>query len=47
MFLATGRPKVVQANKDNIEFYNRIYEEAKSEASKAVALAQEEYIRTH
>jgi hypothetical protein len=34
MFLSTGRMKVVQANKDNIEFYNKIYEENKSQASK-------------
>ena len=34
MFLATGKTKVVQANKDNIEFYNNIYEEQRSEAAK-------------
>jgi hypothetical protein len=35
MFLATDyEKKVVEANKDNIEYYNRIYEDGKSEEAK-------------
>jgi hypothetical protein len=34
MFLSTDNTRVVQANKDNIEYYNKIYEESKSEAAK-------------
>jgi hypothetical protein len=34
MFLSTEKKKIVEANQDNIEYYNRIYEEMKSEESK-------------
>ena len=34
MFLTTERTKVVQANKDNIEFYNKWYEDRKSDSAK-------------
>jgi hypothetical protein len=44
MFLSQGKTKVVQANKDNIEFYNKCYEESKSEEAKRAAKALEEFI---
>ena len=47
MFLETANKKVVQANKENLEYYNHHYEEQKSEAAKQAALDLEEYIRTH
>ena len=47
MFLETANKKVVQANKENLEFYNQHYEENKTEAAKQAALELEEYIRTH
>ena len=47
MFLSTEKTKVVHANKDNIEFYNRMYEESKSEAAREAAIELAEYVRTH
>jgi hypothetical protein len=47
MFLGTEKTKVVQANKDNIVYYNKIYEDQKSKKAKAAAIARKEYIRTH
>jgi hypothetical protein len=47
MFLGTEKTKVVQANKDNIVYYNKIYEDQKSKKAKASAIARKEYIRTH
>lgn len=49
MFLGRGGSsrKVVHANKDNMEYYNRLYEEGKSEEAKIAAAELEEYIRTH
>ena len=49
MFLGRGESskKVVHANKDNMEYYNRVYEEGKSEEAKQAAIELEEYIRTH
>jgi hypothetical protein len=34
MFLSTEETKIVHANKDNMEYYNKMYEESKSEAAK-------------
>ena len=47
MFLASEKTKVVQANKDNIVYYNKIYDGFKSDAAKKAAIDREEYIRTH
>ena len=30
MFLSTQKTKTVHANKDNIEYYNKLYEDSKS-----------------
>ena len=37
--------KTVEANKDNMEYYNRWYEDSKSEAAKLAAILEEEHIR--
>lgn len=34
MFLGDEKTKQVQANKDNIVYYNKIYEDSKSETAK-------------
>lgn len=47
MFLAKGKIPEVHANKDNMEYYNKIYEEGKSEEAKQAARELEEYIKTH
>jgi hypothetical protein len=47
MFLSTENTRVVQANKDNIEYYNKIYEESKSEESKQAALDLAVFIKNN
>ena len=47
MFLSTENVRVVQANKDNIEYYNKIYEESKSEAAKLAAIELAEFIKNN
>ena len=47
MFLGTGERKIVHANKDNIEYYNKIYEEGKSEAAKIAEKEKEAYVKAH
>jgi hypothetical protein len=44
MFLSTKRVKVVEANQDNIEYYNKVYEEMKSDEAKQAALELEIFI---
>ena len=45
MFLEKGNQKIVQANKDNIVYYNQIYENLKSEKGKLASLARLEMMR--
>lgn len=45
MFLEKGNQKIVQANKDNIVFYNTIYENLKSEKGKQASLLRLEMMR--
>ncbi len=47
MFLSTENIRVVQANKDNIEFYNKLYEESKSEEAKQKAIELAEFIKNN
>ena len=47
MFLSTENTRVVQANKDNIEYYNKVYEESKSEEAKIKAIELAEFIKNN
>jgi len=47
MFLSTENIRVVQANKDNIEYYNKLYEESKSEEAKQKAIELAEFIKNN
>jgi ribosome-binding ATPase YchF (GTP1/OBG family) len=38
MFLSQDKPVVVHANSDNIAFYNRMYDEMKSDSAKQAAI---------
>jgi hypothetical protein len=38
MFLSTEKTKVVQASSDNLAYYNKMYDDMKSDAAKQAAV---------